>query len=151
MEDLTLETRWLFTMRGDIPEPNMALENLMIFNVDQASIEGPRIKAVVKGPSGDWIRLQPNGNWKLDVRLMFEGDDGSAIHCYYNGVLKMTEAIAAKLESGEEIDGKDMYFRATPYFETQSEKYAWLNDICTVGKMRSFGGGKVVYDIFEVL
>ena len=129
----------------------MALENLMIFNVDEASIEGPRIKAKVKGPSGDWIRLQPNGNWKLDVRLMFEGDDGSAIYCFYNGVLKMTDEIAEKLAAGEEIDGKDMYFRATPYFETQSEKYGWLNDICTVGKMRSFGGGKVVYDIFEVL
>ena len=86
-------------------------------------------------PGGDWIRLQPNGNWKLDPAL-FHGDDGSAIHCFYNGVLRMEPHIAEGDGKGEEIDGNDMYFRATPYFETQSEKYAWLNDIVTVGRMR---------------
>ncbi|MEC7210321.1 MAG: DUF3237 family protein, partial [Pseudomonadota bacterium] len=89
MEDLNLETKWLCTMRGAIPEPNMALENLMVFNVDDAWIESPRFNAKLVGPGGDWIRLQPNGNWKLDVRLLFHGDDGSAIHCFYNGVLRM--------------------------------------------------------------
>ncbi len=151
MEDQKLEVKWLCTMRGKIPEPAMALENLMIFNVEEAWIESPRLNAKIKGPAGDWIRLLPNGNWRLDVRLLFEGDDGSAIHCFYNGVLRMTPEVAGWLESGEEIDGDKMYFRATPYFETQSEKYAWLNDIATVGKMRSFGGGNVVYDLFEVL
>jgi hypothetical protein len=82
---------------------------------------------------------------------LFHGDDGSAIHCFYNGVLRMEPHIAEAMEKGEEIDGNDMYFRATPYFETQSEKYGWLNDIVTVGRMRKFGGGTAVYDIFEVL
>jgi hypothetical protein len=82
---------------------------------------------------------------------LFEADDGSAVHCFYNGVLRMDQGLAERLESGDEIDGNDMYFRATPYFETQSDKYAWLNDIATIGSMRSFGGGRVVYDIFEVL
>ena len=45
MEDLNLETKWLCTMRGAIPEPNMALENLMVFNVDDAWIESPRFAA----------------------------------------------------------------------------------------------------------
>ena len=63
----------------------------------------------------------------------------------------MEPHIAEAMEKGAAIDGDDMYFRATPYFETQSEKYAWLNNVVTVGKMRNFGGGKAVYDIFEVL
>ena len=29
--------------------------------------------------------------------------------------------------------------------------YVWLNDIVCVEKMRGFGGGEVVYDLFEVL
>ena len=55
MEDLKLETKWLCTMRGAIPEPNMALENLMVFNVDDAWIESPRFNAKLVGPGGDWI------------------------------------------------------------------------------------------------
>ncbi|MFT4767605.1 MAG: hypothetical protein ACI8RN_000733 [Glaciecola sp.] len=151
MADLELKTRWLCTMHGTIPEAKMPLDNLMVFNVETAWIESPRFNAKLIGPGGDWIRLQPNGNWKLDVRLLFEADDGSAVHCFYNGVLRMDQGLAERLESGDEIDGNDMYFRATPYFETQSDKYAWLNDIATIGSMRSFGGGRVVYDIFEVL
>ena len=52
MEDLNLETKWLCTMRGAIPEPNMALENLMVFNVDDAWIESPRFNAKLVGPGG---------------------------------------------------------------------------------------------------
>jgi hypothetical protein len=32
-----------------------------------------------------------------------------------------------------------------------SEKYGWLNNVLAIGKMRKFGGGNVVYDVFEVL
>ena len=32
-----------------------------------------------------------------------------------------------------------------------AEKYAWLNDIVCIGRASTFGAGKLVYDIFEVL
>ena len=44
-----------------------------------------------------------------------------------------------------------MYFRSTPYFETTSEKYAWMNDIVCIGRMAAFGGGKASYEVFQVL
>lgn len=150
-EQPTLETRWLMSLRGSIPQPAMVSPTLMVFNVDDASIDSPRVKAKILKPSGDWIRIQPNGNWKLDVRLLMETDDGAPLYITYNGVFRMNPKLAERLGSGEAIPGSDMYFRSAPYFETASEKYGWLNDILAVGKMRSFGGGSVIYDIFEVL
>lgn len=150
-EQPKLETRWLMGLRGSIPQPSIVSPTLMVFNVDDASIDSPRVKAKVLKPSGDWIRVQPNGNWKLDVRLLMELDDGAPLYVTYNGVFKMSAELGARLQTGEAIPGSEMYFRSAPYFETSSQKYAWLNDILAIGKMRSFGGGSVVYDIFEVL
>ena len=42
MEDMKIETKWLCTMRGAIPEPNMALENLMVFNCLLYTSPSPR-------------------------------------------------------------------------------------------------------------
>ena len=151
MSDAKLETRWLATMRGTIPQPNVISPNLMIFNVLEASIEGPRLKTTLRGPSGDWIRIQPNGNWRLDVRLLMETDDGVPIYMYYSGVLRMQPGLMERIASGESVPGEQMYFRSAPYFEAPEGKYGWLNDILVVGRMRSFGGGNVVYDLFEVL
>ncbi len=151
MSEPTLDTRWLMSLRGSIPTPSIVSSTLMVFNVDDAGIDSPRVKAKILKPSGDWIRIQPNGNWKLDVRLLMELDDGAPLYIHYNGVFKMSPELGARLQSGEAIPGSDMYFRSAPYFETASVKYAWLNDILAIGKMRSFGGGTVIYDVFEVL
>ena len=151
MSEPKLETRWLATMRGSIPQPAVISPNLMIFNVLDASIDSPRLKAKLRGPSGDWVRIQPNGNWKLDMRLLMETDDGVPIYIYYNGVLRMQPGLMERIGSGQEVPGEEMYFRSTPYFEAPEGKYGWLNDIVVVGRMRSFGGGNVLYDLFEVL
>lgn len=151
MSEPKLETRWLASLRGSIPQPIMPTQGMMVFNVLDAELDSPRIKAKAVAPSGDWIRVQPNGNWLLDVRMLMETDDGEMIYTFYNGVLRMDPGLGDRLASGEEIPGSEMYFRSAPYFQTAAEKYGWLNDILAIGKMTSFGGGKVVYDIFEVL
>lgn len=151
MSEPKLETRWLATMRGSIPQPAVISPNLMIFNVLEASIDGPRLKATLRGPSGDWVRIQPNGNWKLDVRLLMETDDGVPIYVHYNGVFRNQPGLMERLGTGEAISGDEMYFRSAPYFEAPEGKYGWLNDILVIGRIRTFGGGTVLYDLFEVL
>src|SRR5215467_4752093 len=37
-----------------------------------------------------------------------------------------------RLNRGESVDPSSYYFRTTPYFETSSENYAWLNRICAI-------------------
>lgn len=151
MSEPKLETRWLGTMRGTIPQPAVISPSLMVFNVLEASIDSPRLKATLRGPSGDWVRIQPNGNWKLDVRLLMVTDDNVPIYIQYSGVLRMQQGLMERIGSGEEIPGEQLYFRSAPYFEAPEGKYGWLNDILVLGRIRSFGGGNVVYDLFEVL
>ena len=147
----TLESQWLGTLRAGIVTPHPVGENLLVFNVLDGALEGPRVNAKALAPSGDWIQVQPNGNWKLDVRLLFQTSDDEIIFCYYNGVLKADESVFQRINAGESVPGSDMYFRSTPYFQTSSPKYAWMNDIACVGTMRSFGDGVVLYDLFEIL
>ncbi|MFT4571937.1 MAG: hypothetical protein ACI8TX_003476 [Hyphomicrobiaceae bacterium] len=146
-----LESEFLFLLEGDISAPLQANENLLIFDIAQATIDGPKIKGEVVPPRGDWIRIMPNGNWRLDVRFTIRTDDGHFIYCSYTGVLRMDEGLAERIGAGESIPGEEMYFRSTPYFETTSEKYGWLNDIASVGRMASFGGGKARYEVFTIL
>ena len=146
-----LKTQWLATLRGAIAEPRPIGDGLLIFNVLDAEIKGPRIYAKVLQPSGDWIRVQANGNWKLDVRLLLETDTREAIYCYYTGLLKGSPELSERIARGDRVPGSEMYFRSTPYFETTAADYLWLNDIVCVGSMREFGGGQAVYDLYEVL
>lgn len=146
-----LASRFLMTMEGDIAAPIPAAPNLLVFNVLAATLEGPRIRGSVRTPSGDWIRVQPNGNWRLDVRLTIETHDAEIVYCQYTGLLRMDPGLRERIERGESIDGSEMYFRSTPYFETASRAYAWMNDIVCVGRMRAFGAGRAQYDVFELL
>lgn len=147
-----IETEYLMTLQGTIAlDAAISVNNKLIFEVRDASFEGPEVKGKIIPPAGDWIDVRPNGTWNLDVRMSAELDDGSHAYFHYSGIVSMTESLMGRVGSGEELTGDDIYFRAAPYIETNSETYAWLNDIVCIGKLRSFAGGTVVYDIFKVL
>ncbi|MEM8661132.1 MAG: DUF3237 domain-containing protein [Pseudomonadota bacterium] len=145
-----VKTEYLMTLEGSIAQPEI-INNLMVFNVLSGSIKGPGISGEMQSPAGDWARIQPNGHWKLDVRFTIMLDDGCPAFVHYHGVVCMTEELAKRVEEGDTLNGDEIYFRSAPYFETNSEKYDFLNNIVCVGKLRTFGGGNVVYDIFKVL
>jgi Protein of unknown function (DUF3237) len=143
-------TEHLMTLEGTIGQPQV-INDLIVFNVLGGSVKGPTISGEISPPAGDWIRVMPNGNWKLDVRFNITLDDDQPAFFYYSGIVCMTDEYLAKIEKGDTIYGDDIYFRSAPYVETASKKYDWLNNILCIGKIRSFGGGRVVYDIFKVL
>ncbi len=74
--------------------------------------EGPRVKASVQTPSGDWITNRVDGSYRLDVRLTLKTDDGALILVTYNGIGQTTDAGAS--------------LRAAPLFETGDSRYTWL-------------------------
>jgi len=55
-----------------------------------------------------------------------------------------------RLYRGETVDPGAYYFRTTPYFETSSEKYDWLNRICSIAS-GSLSSNARTLDIFQVL
>jgi len=106
-----------------------------IVQVVGGRFEGPRVKASVQTPAGDWITNRADGSYRLDVRLTLRTDDGAAILVTYNGIGLATDAGAS--------------LRTAPLFETGDSRYAWLTRLQAVGVGERVGTA-VKYDIYAL-
>lgn len=57
--------------------------------------DGPRVKASLQVPAGDWVTNRADGSLKLDVRFTLRTDDGALILVTYNGIGQTTAAGAS--------------------------------------------------------
>jgi uncharacterized protein DUF3237 len=106
-----------------------------IVQINGGRFEGPRLKATVQTPAGDWITNRADGSYKLDVRLTLRTDDGALILVTYNGV-GQTTAQGATL-------------RAAPLFETGDQRYTWLTRLQAVAVGERVGTD-VKYGVFAI-
>src|SRR5580693_1160730 len=97
--------------------------------------EGPRVKASVQTPAGDWITNRADGSYRLDVRLTLKTDDGALILVTYNGIGQTTNAGAS--------------LRIAPLFETGDPRYVWLTGLQAVGVGERVGTA-VKYDMYAL-
>mgnify|MGYP003336065227 CR=1 FL=1 len=150
-----IETRELFTLTLDVP----SIKDLgatpwghrRIAQVTGGRFEGERLKGTVHaGPGGDWMLLRQDGVLALDVRITLETDDGHLIFMSYRGMRHGPAWVIEALNKGEKVDPSQYYFRSTPYFETASEKYRFLNRIVCVATGRRDPTGPV-YEVFQIL
>jgi hypothetical protein len=106
-----------------------------IVQVVGGRFEGPRLKASVQTPAGDWITNRADGSYRLDVRLTLKTDDGAQILVTYNGIGQATDAGAS--------------LRIAPLFETGDSRYVWLTRLQAVGVGERVGT-TVTYDIYAL-
>ena len=106
-----------------------------IVQITGGRFEGPRVKATVQTPAGDWITNRADGSYRLDVRLTLKTDDGALILVTYNGIGQTTAAGAS--------------LRAAPLFETGDSRYAWLTRLQAVAVGQRIGTA-VSYDIYAL-
>jgi hypothetical protein len=122
-----------------------------IVPVSGGTFKGDRLKGfVLENAAADWIVVRADGSVQLDVRLTLETDDGALIYMTYRGVRNSTPEVAERLARGDSVEPTEYYFRTTPYFETASEKYAWMNNIVSVAVGERLAAG-VKYRVFEIL
>ena len=98
--------------------------------------EGPRLKATIETPAGDWITNRADGSYRLDVRLTLRSDDGAVILVTYNGIGHATAAGAT--------------LRTAPLFETGDPRYTWLTGLQAIGLGERVGTSAVKYDIYAL-
>ena len=150
----SIKSEYIMTLTAQLDAPHVVNDKLFIYNVPSGTVAGPKLKGKVIQPTADWLALMPSGNFRLDVRLTILTDDNQYVYMTYNGVIKPNEAADKKFDEGKEvIKADEQYFMTAPTFQTASPKYAWLNDVQTVGKMIEVIGGTesyVKYDIFAV-
>ena len=97
--------------------------------------EGPRLKATVQTPAGDWITNRADGSYRLDVRMTLKTDDGALILVTYNGIGQTTPAGAS--------------LRGAPLFESGDQRYAWLTRLQAVSVGERVGTD-VKYNVYAL-
>ncbi|KAA0234205.1 MAG: hypothetical protein JJLCMIEE_01884 [Acidimicrobiales bacterium] len=109
----------------------------VIFEVEEATVEGERIKGKMKGhATADWLLVHGTVG-TLDVRATFETHDGALVFAQYNG----------RTDTSAGPGGAPIY--VTPRFETGDERYSWLNAIQAVGK-GTLDGNRLSYEWYEL-
>jgi hypothetical protein len=136
----TLQSEFLLDLVLDPQAPHNVGSiggNRIIVPVSGGTFEGPSLKGTVLGPGGDWIVARPDGSSVLDVRLVFQTDDAQKIYVTWRGIYYAPP-------------GGKAYARIVPMFETGAAKYAWLNNIVSVGVNRPMPS-KVAYRVYRIL
>jgi len=112
--------------------------------------EGERLHGKILSGGSDWQSLRADGTTTLNVRLVMQADDGALIGMTYLGMRHGPKEVLDRITRGESVSPTEYYMRATPYYETASEKYGWLNRIVSVAFGHRMAGG-AIYQVFEVL
>ena len=150
-----LRSRLLFTLEASLhpvqdlgPTPH---GHRRIFPVSGGTFEGARLRGIIlPHAGGDWLLTRADGSFQQDVRMTLETDDGALILMTYRGVRHASPEVSAKIARGEAVGRSEYYLRTSPFFETGSDRYAWLNRIVAVGVGERMPNG-AKYAVFEVL
>jgi hypothetical protein len=150
-----LRSRHLFTITiklhpiqelGDTPAGNRR-----VVPVSGGSFRGERLQGEILPHAGSDLLLgRADGSLQQDVRMILRTDTGALILMTYRGVRHASQEVNARLARGEMAPPSDYYLRTTPYFETSSPQFVWLNKIVTVGIGERRADG-VTYEVFEIL
>lgn len=139
---MTLELIPLCAFTASLGRPEMVADtprgHRIVAGIKDGRLEGERLQATQRGTSAaDWLVIGSDGTAFIDVRISFRTDDGAFIQMTYSG-------------RGDWSDGPmtaPVY--SAPYFETDDERYRWLNTIQVVGRGEVADQG-ARYDLFEV-
>ena len=151
-----ISTEYLMTLYAPLEAPQQIDDTLFIYTVPPGGegwVRGPKINGRIIPPGGDWVRVMPAGNVRIDVRQTVKTDDGALIYISSNGVISYTKESWDRLMKGEVLTAKDHYFITAPTMQTSAEKYAWLNHVQCIGKVVEVKLGEnafLKYDIFIV-
>jgi hypothetical protein len=96
------------------------------------SFEGPKLQGTVLPGGGGWMLLRDDGVLDIEVRIVLETNDQQTIYMHWKGLRHGPKEVIDRLNRGEVVDPSSYYFRTTRYFETASERYSWLNRICSI-------------------
>lgn len=120
-----------------------------IIGITGGRFEGPRLAGRILPGGADWQVIRSDGAAYLDARYTLETTDGALIYVNNKGYRHGPREVIERLARGEEVDPALYYMRATPWFETSSARYAWLNrTICVASGARR--AAAVELDFFEV-
>src|SRR5687767_11628990 len=150
----TLSYKPLFIFQIEVKPPSIIGatpgHDRRIGEIAGGRFEGERLRGRILSGGSDWQSLRADGATTLNVRLVMQTDEGELIAMTYKGVRHGPKEVLDRIARGENVNPSEYYMRATPYFETASQTYGWLNRIVSVAYGHRVAGG-AIYQVFEVL
>ena len=141
----TIDLDFEFSVLGDTPYGIRRIARLKSGNFD-----GPKLRGTVLPGGGAWTLVRRDDVLDIEVRLLLETNDKHQIYMHWRALRDVSKDVTDALRHGETVDPGAYYFRATPYFETSSEKYGWMNRICAIAT-GSLGANARTLEVFQVL
>ena len=148
-----IKTEFLFTIALEVQVFNLGdtpYGGRRIARFGTGSFEGPKLKGTVLPGGGGWMLMRRDDVLEIDVRVILETDDKHQIYMSWRGFRHGPKEVIDRLNRGETVDPGTYYFRTTPYFETSSEKYGWMNRICSIATGTRTASGRT-FQVFQVL
>ncbi|HNM95372.1 MAG: DUF3237 domain-containing protein [Mycolicibacterium sp.] len=122
----------------------------MTFVITRGRVQGDRIAGDLLPGGGDWVVLGSDGVARLDVRATLRTDDGAYVHITVTGRVLMSPEATTRYTAGELVRHDEVYARSSPLFDTDDERYRWINAVHTVA-LNQMSLSEVHYKVFEVL
>lgn len=120
------------------------------WQVSEASLDGPNIKAQLAATGTDWMRVGDDGFLRPDLRAPFLTDDGAVVLMHYTGLVQQKGRSTGAAAANAPSDWNDRYWRMSMQFETGASRYAWLNTSLFVARGRMLGTGHIEYEVYRV-
>src|SRR5271169_872695 len=148
-----IKTAFLFTMTLEVDVLNLGdtpYGSRRFGRFGAGSFEGPKLKGMVLPDGACWMLMRRDDVLEIEARITLETDDKQQIYMNWKAFRHGPKEVIDRLNRGEAIEPSTYYFRATPYFETSSEKYNWLNRICSIAA-GSRAARRRTFEVFQVL
>ena len=133
---------------GSTPE-----EGLHFAPITGGTFDGPKLRGTILPGGGDWW----NGRGltvRLDARYLIEakldGGGTAAVDVVNRGYWRTDAAGLARLEAGEALDERALYYRTAFVFQTEHPELEWLTASQFVGYARP-EPGHVVIRVFRLI
>lgn len=105
-----------------------------IVAITGGTVRGPLLSGIVVPNSGaDWQVIQPDGFSELDTRYTLRTDKGQLVYVQNVGIRHAPPEVMQKLNSGQVVDPKLVYFRTSAKFETAAPELQVLTRSIFIG------------------
>jgi len=149
-----LRARYVFTITAHVGGVTSAGDTgtgvRRIIPIVGGEVRGKDVNGKVCPLGADFQIIRPNQLIEIEAKYAIETDDGAVIYVENKGIRFGPVDLLKKLNRGEAVDPKLIYFRTVPKFETGAEKYRWLMQSLFVGSAARHAD-RVVIDVHQVL
>ena len=154
MISLEYEMTYTETIDGPLGRTSgSASGDRVCWQVSAASLEGPRISAVLAMPGCDWVRIGRDGLRRQDLRTTLLTHDGELVLFRYDlALIRSTGSLPrrARARRGNQLR-RSIHAGRSPQFEVGDGPYAWLTQNLFLGRGRLIGPRQIAYEIYRVL